>query len=80
MSDSDQGLTRGWKITIIVALLISLANGGVSALRKEINTDFSNHEKRIDELENAVFGNDIGTAPRKNSHKERIEALEARLN
>jgi hypothetical protein len=80
MSDSSHNLTRGWKITIILTLLIALANGGVSALRNEVNNDFSNHEKRIDELENAVFGNNIGTAPRENSHAERIKALEARLS
>lgn len=80
MSDSPQAFTGGWKITIIGALLIALANGGISGLRDRENDRFKNHEARMDELENLVFGNDIGTAPRENSLTNRIESLEKQLD
>ncbi|MFK8115112.1 MAG: hypothetical protein AB8B91_23120 [Rubripirellula sp.] len=80
MSETSNSFSLGWKIAIIIALVVALANGGVSALRDEVNDDFANHEKRIDELENAIRGNDVGTAPREDSHEARIEALEEAVN
>ena len=80
MTDSSQALTRGWKIAIVLALVIALANSGISTLQEREDDRFKNHEDRIDKLENAVFGNDVGTAPRENSHSQRIEAMESRLN
>lgn len=81
MSDSNQGLTTGWKVAIVVALLAAFSgHSGITTLRSRESDRFQNHEKRIDELENAVFGNDLGTAPRALSHSARIESLEARLD
>ena len=79
MRESSNGLTTGWKITIVVALLIALANGGVSALSEREQQRFANHEDRIDKLENSVFGNDVGTAPREESLETRIAELEKQI-
>lgn len=78
--DSPQTLGCGWKIAIILALLVALANSGLSTLKEREDDRFSNHEDRIDKLENAVFGNDLGTAPREDSHAHRLEALESQVN
>lgn len=65
---------------MITALVAALANSGISSLRQEMNDDFANHEKRIDRLENIVFGNDIGNAPREQSLTSRIAELERTLS
>lgn len=49
---SEGQLTTGWKIMIIAALAIALANSGISSLRNREDDRFDNHEKRIDDLEN----------------------------
>ena len=79
MSESPNGLTAGWKIAIVLALLIALANGGLSALSQREQERFTNHEERIDKLENVVRGNEVGTAPREASIEARLEALEKRI-
>jgi len=79
MSDSSQPFTLGWKIAVVIALIVALANGGLSTLQEREDDRFKNHEARIDELENSVFGNDIGTAPREKSHAARPKTLEQRL-
>ena len=71
--------TRGWKIAIVIALVVALANSGMSTLGDREQRRFENHEGRIDELENMVRGNDVGTASRENSHNARIEFIEKRL-
>ena len=80
MSDSSQPFTFGWKIAVVIALIVALANSGLSKLQDRENDRFENHEARIDELENSVFGNDIGTAPREESHAARLKTLEQRLD
>ena len=77
MSNSPGNFSTGWKIAIVAAVLGVLANGGASSLLD--NKYFRNHEDRIDQLENAVFGNDIGSAPREDSHQQRIKKLERQI-
>lgn len=79
MSDSGRPLTTGWKIAIVAALLIALANGGVSALREQGERQFRNHEERIDDLENRVRGNRASPEGIERSHEKRIEALENKV-
>ena len=80
MSETQQPFSTGWKVAIVIALVAAIGNSGISTLREDTKDSFMNHEGRLDELENAVFGNDIGTAPREESHAERIKALESRLD
>ena len=54
MPDGGQPLTTRWKIAIVAALLIALANGGVDAVRRDAECRYQNHEQRIDLLENKV--------------------------
>jgi hypothetical protein len=49
-------LTTGWKVAIIAALLIALANSGISGLRDREDERFENHKQRIDALENKTSG------------------------
>lgn len=46
-----QPLTRGWKFTILFALIVALANSGVETLRSREDQRYQNHEQRIDALE-----------------------------
>lgn len=62
---------------ILVAMCLVVASSGCSDRNEK---RFQNHESRLDELENMVRGNDVGTAPRESSHDVRIKSLEDRLD
>ena len=51
MSDAGKPLTTGWKIAILLAIVLALGNSGVGALREQEERRFRNHENRLDELE-----------------------------
>jgi hypothetical protein len=53
-SDMGRPLTGGWKLAIVAALVIALANSGIDSLRSREQQHHRNHEQRIDALENKI--------------------------